>query len=729
VARRTPPPDLQLAALRPRPRQRRRWGGATAGRLALLGLAALLSGLPLAAPSLAASEPVAGAAAATAGVPARQPGPAANALDDPTLLRLEFAARAHPMHTASELGSYARSLPDSDVRRWFALGLQANLLASHNELDEATRCLHLLQQHEAGHPLAAATAQWARAAMAERQGTQHRPARLLTEALAGLPADAPALLRYHLLAKAAAVQLQIGQLDEAVRLRQQGILLADQMGPDWRRADARHGLTYALIKAEQFDRAAEQHAENLALAQRAGDDVALSRALNNESFLRSQANDRNGERAALENSIAAARRAGARELEVRGIANLSDHYLLGADYITALALAQQALPLAQDLADLTAESVALYNIGLALVSMHQREAGLASLKKAMALDERMNALPDLAGMLDEQGGYLERAGYAADAYAAFRRYRKLSDEVLRQDQQQAVIELQEGFDNQRRQRELDLLQRQNRLQQTELDNHALQQRVWATAVVAGVLLLGVAALLLRRLRHHSAALAEGNARLRTQSEIDPLTGLANRHHLLRRMQPEGVPAAPFTGALLLVDLDHFKRVNDQHGHAVGDEVLVEASRRLQAALREDDLVVRWGGEEFLVVSPAAEPGVLQLLAERLLVALAGMPVTTANGPLAISASIGFAGFPLAPSGVELDWERAVDLVDTALYLAKAHGRNRAYGVRAVQTDSAPALRELSRRLEAAWREGEVTLTALTGPALPAPHHNADGVTA
>ncbi|OYU76076.1 MAG: GGDEF domain-containing protein, partial [Burkholderiales bacterium PBB5] len=327
------------------------------------------------------------------------------------------------------------------------------------------------------------------------------------------------------------------------------------------------------------------------------------------------------------------------------------------------------------------------------------------------------------------GRYLERAGYAADAYAAYRRHRTLADEVFRRDQQQAIVELQEGFDNQRRQRDLDLLQRDNRLKQTELDNHTLQQRVWATAVVAGVLLLGVAAMLLRRLRHHSAALAEGNARLRTQSEIDPLTGLANRRHLLRRMQPEGVPGAPFTGALLLVDLDHFKRINDQHGHAVGDEVLVEAARRLQAALREDDLVVRWGGEEFLVVSPVAEPAVLQLLAERLLVALAGMPVATANGPLSISASIGFAGFPLAPSGVVLDWERAVDLVDTALYLAKAHGRNRAYGVRTVQTDSAPALRELSRRLEAAWREGEVTLTALTGPALPAQRHDADGVTA
>ncbi|OYV00301.1 MAG: hypothetical protein CFE45_09650, partial [Burkholderiales bacterium PBB5] len=302
MARRTPPPDLPLAAKRPRRACGR--GSATLGRLALLGLAALLSGTPLSAQSLAASAPRTGTAAAIA--PAPQPGPATNALNDPALLALEAAVRAHPMRTAVELGRYAQRLPDNDARRWFALGLQATVLAAHNELDEAERCVQL------------------------------------------------------------AMKLQSGQLDDAVRLRQQATTLADRLGPDWRAAEARNNLAYALVQAEQIERATEQQTESMALARRSGDAVALSRALTTESFLRSQANDRSGERAALEGAIAAARQAGAREIEVLGMANLADHYLLRGDYITALSLAQQALPLAQDLADLSAEAVALSNIGLAL---------------------------------------------------------------------------------------------------------------------------------------------------------------------------------------------------------------------------------------------------------------------------------------------------------------------------------------------------------------------------
>ena len=90
-----------------------------------------------------------------------------------------------------------------------------------------------------------------------------------------------------------------------------------------------------------------------------------------------------------------------------------------------------------------------------------------------------------------------------------------------------------------------------------------------------------------------------------QSERDPLTNLANRRHFLSVMQAEqarGGAEAGFDGALLLVDIDHFKHVNDSHGHAAGDIVLCEVARRLNEAVRGDDLVVRWGGEEFLVLA-------------------------------------------------------------------------------------------------------------------------------
>jgi diguanylate cyclase (GGDEF)-like protein len=165
----------------------------------------------------------------------------------------------------------------------------------------------------------------------------------------------------------------------------------------------------------------------------------------------------------------------------------------------------------------------------------------------------------------------------------------------------------------------------------------------------------------------------------------------------------------------LLDVDHFKQINDQHGHAAGDVVLVEIARRLRTAVRDEDLIVRWGGEEFLLVVHALSPDQVEQLAQRLLAAVAGAPVDCDGRAVRVSASIGFATFPLEPAGMPLSWERAIELVDTAMYLAKAHGRNRAYGVRLLHADDADSLERVMRTLEQSWREGRVALTLLQGP--------------
>ena len=106
---------------------------------------------------------------------------------------------------------------------------------------------------------------------------------------------------------------------------------------------------------------------------------------------------------------------------------------------------------------------------------------------------------------------------------------------------------------------------------------------------------------------------------------------------------------------------------------------------------------------------------LRLLAQRLLDRIGATPAS--HGPLAIpvTASIGFASFPMAPNGSALDWERAIDLVDTVMYLAKAHGRNKAYGIASMSAQGREALLALQGRLEAAWQAGQVQLLALQGP--------------
>ena len=171
--------------------------------------------------------------------------------------------------------------------------------------------------------------------------------------------------------------------------------------------------------------------------------------------------------------------------------------------------------------------------------------------------------------------------------------------------------------------------------------------------------------------------------------------------------------------MLLIDVDHFKRINDEQGHAAGDAVLVEISSRLLSVLRESDLSVRWGGEEFLIVVRGMAAAEVQALAQRLLQVIGGRKVFLQGKEIAVTASIGFATFPLPgaeqSAGQALHWERAVALVDTAMYLAKSQGRNRAYGVKTLN-ESGPAQDAAQpATLESAWRNGRAELTELAGP--------------
>jgi diguanylate cyclase (GGDEF)-like protein len=171
----------------------------------------------------------------------------------------------------------------------------------------------------------------------------------------------------------------------------------------------------------------------------------------------------------------------------------------------------------------------------------------------------------------------------------------------------------------------------------------------------------------------------------------------------------------FQGALMMIDIDHFKNVNDEHGHAAGDAVIVEVSRRIRAAVRDSDLVVRWGGEEFLVFAPERPGNDLAQMAERVLRSIGGEPIDTPDGPLRITASIGFASFPLGGSTLRLHWEQAVNWADMVLYKAKAEGRNRGVGIAAVEAPNADMLAAILQDFDAASLNGQVKLNVLLGP--------------
>ncbi len=216
-----------------------------------------------------------------------------------------------------------------------------------------------------------------------------------------------------------------------------------------------------------------------------------------------------------------------------------------------------------------------------------------------------------------------------------------------------------------------------------------------------------------------------SAELEASSLTDPLTGLHNRRFLTQHMAADAamvarrhgewvrggtlplstVPGEGHDIVFFLIDLDHFKRVNDEHGHAAGDRVLIEACGRLKQAFREADYLVRWGGEEFLVAARDTSRERAAELAERARQAIAERPfLIDEETTVPLTASIGFAAFPLAPTWpAALDWTATVDLADAALYTVKHDGRDGWFGLVSAQAGDVQALARAAAGPLADWR--------------------------
>lgn len=162
--------------------------------------------------------------------------------------------------------------------------------------------------------------------------------------------------------------------------------------------------------------------------------------------------------------------------------------------------------------------------------------------------------------------------------------------------------------------------------------------------------------------------------LKILATTDPLTGLSNRRHFLAAaalvMESFRRYHRPLT--LLMLDIDHFKKINDTYGHGVGDQVLVAVADTLRSVLRSADLCGRFGGEEFVCLLPETTETEARIVAERLRRALAEQTVDAAEGAVRFTASIGLTVADVSDVSVESLLQRA----DAAMYEAKKAGRNR-----------------------------------------------------
>ena len=195
--------------------------------------------------------------------------------------------------------------------------------------------------------------------------------------------------------------------------------------------------------------------------------------------------------------------------------------------------------------------------------------------------------------------------------------------------------------------------------------------------------------LTRELEKSNRILHEALTAIENENFTDPLTELRNRRYIsavikadvakVQRVYRDLGPGAQENQDLifLMVDLDHFSLINEYHGSLVGDQVLVRVAQALRRSVRESDAVIRWGGEEFLVVARNATRKEAPELAERIRAVIASQSIETLKGEvLRWTCSVGFAAFPFQTSDSSwLGWERVVELTDACLEVAKKSGRN------------------------------------------------------
>jgi diguanylate cyclase (GGDEF)-like protein len=314
------------------------------------------------------------------------------------------------------------------------------------------------------------------------------------------------------------------------------------------------------------------------------------------------------------------------------------------------------------------------------------------------------------------------AGQYQQESKILRQHQQLSQQVFNKEREEQINALQENFAAAQKTRQIEDLQHLNQLKSAELEQKKLQQSI--ILLFGAVVLLGAVLLLLlyRKVRSTNQKLKQANAQLAYNSLHDPLTGLLNRRSLQDYMQKkmqqgerrQSTPAV--TDGFILLDIDHFKHINDHFSHDAGDAVLVELSRRLRTLTRQGDMLLRWGGEEFLIVLRGINQSGLTNFANRVLQAIGQTPVSYQQTLIPVYASAGFLLYPFASlNEQDLGWEKTLHLADMALYLSKVHGRNRAYGLIALHRPYQEIQTQLETDLSVAIEKGDLEITLVLGP--------------
>ncbi|WP_218042794.1 diguanylate cyclase [Steroidobacter gossypii] len=330
----------------------------------------------------------------------------------------------------------------------------------------------------------------------------------------------------------------------------------------------------------------------------------------------------------------------------------------------ALQILDQAQALQRQTPDARLEAQINLARGVALHRLRQLPASAEALKAALVVFQKADSLNELRATYGELAAVLSDMGNWREGYAYLASAQETSERMFRNQVDQRFATLKVEFDTAAKEKENALLVRENNANQL-----ALAQGQRARNLQRVVIALTVAlALLLATLAIHQW---RSKRRMRTLAMTDELTGVPNRRAVLSRLAPLLQQPNPPNCAMLIIDIDHFKSINDQHGHAEGDEALKLVARELREDVHEPAFIGRLGGEEFVVVIPGADFDKAYRLAERFREGVMSIDTRRWLSDRRITVSIGLTMSRSSGDTPSTMLQRA----DSALYDAKRAGRN------------------------------------------------------
>ncbi len=592
-------------------------------------------------------------------------------------------------------------------------------------LSQAVRCLVMLCLLMLAMPLPAAEAvDWKEQAREIHQRINREPGQVLQEIdhlIEKAEEEQETALLLDLLADKAWAARLMSQYETAIAAAEKGIEIATQFGDQQRLASLYNNLAGVYWSLRDYGNAMDFWTRTLKIRERLQDEVGVAKTLNNIALIYQSRGELDKAAQWMRTALQTALRIDSKLMQVVILGNLGDLETGNQRFDTAGQYYEKAERLAEETGDTRArQTLAVSRAYWALqqgklqeaeqyldrawalsrilankrkeIEILQMRADLALLREqtdaAIAALLQAEQIAKTSGRIEDQIQLLDRlATLEAErenwpvAYRHLRKELDLSNRWLEKQKENTLLSLQTRFEWEDQQRKLKALELNQTLLEKENRQEVRQQQLLLFALIFFALLVLVLAWMLRQKIRLNAVIEAKNAELEAirrvlqeQARIDPLTHLYNRRAFMEKIQQEikRMQRTGHSAGLVLLDLDHFKQVNDQFGHVAGDMILQGVAARMRNVLREVDVLARWGGEEFIIMMPDTDLATASRAAERLRQHLSAKPYRAGHQKIPVTVTLGVTA--IRPDCD--DFQAAYHAVDQALYQGKAAGRNR-----------------------------------------------------